>query len=202
MFAVTDTLGQYHILVKPGDSLSFIYKNKPTRQFPINEIANLLQFDISLHLDIESKYNMMKEVIVYSKSYKEDSIENRQVYANVFGYQKPGLSTSITPGGGVGADVNELINVFRFKRNKRLKKFQERLELQEQEKYIDYRFNKLSVSRVTGLKGNVLDTFMVWYRPTYEFCRLSSEVQFNQYLLSAVSQYRKIMPLGTARKPD
>jgi hypothetical protein len=202
MFTVTDTLGQYRILVKPGDSLSFIYKNKPTQQFPVNNIANPQQFDISLHLDIESKYNMMKEVIVYSKSYKEDSLENRQTYASVFQYQKPGLSTSITPGGGAGADVNELINVFRFKRNKRLKKFQERLEAQEQDKFIDYRFNKLLVSRVTGFKDNVLDTFLVWYRPSYEFCSLASEVQFNQYLLSAASQYRKIMPLGAARKPD
>ncbi len=202
MFSTTDSLGQYSIQVKPGDSLYFIYKKKPTQFFPVNSIQNFQQFDISIHLNIESKYNVLKEVIVYSKTYQQDSIENRQTYANVFAYSKPGLSTSITPGGAVGADVNSLINIFRFRRNKRLRAFQQRLESQEEEKYIDYRFNKLTVARITGLATPALDTFLVWYRPTFEFARTASEILFTEYVLKASYQYRKIMPLGEAKKED
>jgi hypothetical protein len=202
MFTTTDSMGRYSIQVKPGDSLYFVYKNKPTQSFPVNTIANQQQFDISIHLNLESKYSVLKEVIVYSKSYRQDSIENRQTYADVFQYQRPGLSTSIVPGGGVGADANELINVFRFRRNKRLKAFQQRLELQEQEKYIDYRFNKLTIGRITGLSGIGLDSFLVWYRPSYEFTQMSSEIAFTQYILNASYQFRKIMPLGEAKKED
>ncbi len=202
MFSTTDSMGRYSIQVKPGDSIYFVYKNKPTQPFEVDVIANLAQFDISLHLNIESKYSVLKEVIVYSKTHQEDSLENRQTYANVFRYEKPGLSTSITPGGGVGADVNELINIFRFKRNKRLKAFQQRLENEEQEKYIDYRFNKISVARITGLSDRALDTFLVWYRPDYDFAQASDELVFNQYILNASYQYKKIMPLGEAKKED
>ena len=202
MIAVTDSMGRYTIKVKQEDTLTFVYKNKSTQPFLVNTIADPLEFDISIHMAIESKYSVLKEVIVYSKSYKEDSIENRESYVNVFGYKKPGLSTSVVPGGGVGADVNELINLFRFKRNKRLKAFKFRLEEQEQEKYINYRFNKITVRRITGLSGSSLDSFLVWYRPTYEFAAVSSELVFNQYILDASYQYRKWMPLGEAKKED
>lgn len=202
MLTITDSMGRYSIKVKPGDSLFFVYKNKSTQPFAVNTIADPLQFDISIHLPIESKYRVLKEVIVYSKSYQEDSIENRQNYANVFEYKKPGLSTSVVPGGGVGADVNELINLFRFKRNKRLKAFQNRLEAQEQEKYVSYRFNKITVKRITGLSGVALDSFLVWYRPSFEFTQMSSELVFNQYILNASYQYRKWMPLGEAKKEE
>lgn len=203
IFAITDSLGHYSIPVTEMDSLTFIYNNKPTQQFAVKTITNPWQFDISLHLAIKGKYSVLKEVIVYSKSYKLDSLENRQTYADVFEYKKPGLSTSITPGGGVGADVNELINIFRFRRNKNLKAFQQRLEKQEEEKYIDYRFSKLFVKRITGLMSPALDTFMVWYRPSYFFASQANEIAFNQYTLDAYYRFKNIMPLiFPAKKED
>jgi exonuclease I len=102
----------------------------------------------------------------------------------------------------VGADLDELINIFRFKRNKRLRAFQQRLETQEQEKYIDYRFNKLFVKRITGMEGVLLDTFLVWYRPSYEFARNSSELSFNQYILNAFYQYQKLVDISPAKKEE
>ena len=202
MFDMTDSMGRYSIPVKPGDSLYFVYNNKPTQKFPVNKIVNPVQFDVSLHVFVESKYSVLKEVIVYSKTYRQDSLENRQTYADVFEYKKPGVSTSITPGGMVGADVNELINVFRFRRNKRLKAFQNRLEQQEQEKYVNYRFNKLLVSRITGLKSPAVDSFIVWYRPSYEFAAASDEITFNQYILNAYYQFKKWGFVDPAKKED
>ncbi len=192
--AITDSLGHYNIVANKGDSLYFVYNNKPTQKFPVNTIANIAQFDISIHLNIKSDYKVLKEVVVFSKSYKNDSLENRQQYGEVFSFHKPRVETSIGPGGSVGMDANELINMFRFKRNKRLKKFQERLEAEEREKYVNYRFNKTFVRRVTQLKGASLDTFLVWYRPTYEFASGSSEIEFNQYVLNASYHYKKMMP--------
>ena len=124
----TDSLGRYSISAKNGDSIYFVYNNKPTQKFAVNKIPNAGQFDISLHISVKSKYSVLKEVVVYAKNYKQDSLENRQNYGEVFSYRKNGIETSITPGGGVGLDANELINMFRFKRNKRLKAFQARLE--------------------------------------------------------------------------
>ncbi|MEO6669817.1 MAG: hypothetical protein ABIN36_10100 [Ferruginibacter sp.] len=201
-FTVTDSMGRYSINSTEKDSLTFYYNGKPTQKFPVGTIPDPSHFDISLRIKIKGKYSMLKEVTVFSKSYRQDSLEHRQEYADIYDYTKPGIKTSISPTGGAGADVNELINVFRFKRNKRLRAFQRRLETEEQEKYVDFRFNKLTVRRITGLHGALLDTFLVWYRPDYEFARNSDEIMFNEYVLSAFYQYKTIMPVPAAKKED
>ena len=184
-FTLTDSMGRYKIRVTENDSLIFIYQQKPTQKFIVKDIPDLKQFDISLHVHVKSRYSILKEVVVYSRHYREDSIENRQVYGDVYNFRKPTIRTSISPGGAVGADVNEIINIFRFKRNKQLKKFQARLELQEQDKFVSYRFNKNFVRRITQLQGAELDTFMLRYQPSYEFASMADEVTFNKYILNS-----------------
>ena len=124
-------------------------------------------------------------MLIFARSYREDSMENRQNYADVYNYRNPTIRTSISPSGAVGADVNEIINMFRFKRNKRLRLFQSRLEQQEQDYFVSYRFNKNFVRRITQLQGAELDTFMVRYLPTYEFASTADEVTFNKYILNS-----------------
>jgi hypothetical protein len=190
--AYTDSLGRYAIEVKQHDSLYFFYKNKPTQKFAISTITNTEQFDIALQTTVKSKYGLLKEVVVYTKNYKYDSAENRERYAKIFEYKKPGISTSINPSGTVGLDANELINIFRFRRNKQLRKFQLWLEKDEQEKYVNYRFSKNFVRRITQIKGAALDTFLVWYRPSYYFTSIASEIEFNEYILEASYVFKKI----------
>lgn len=198
--AVTDSLGKYSIQTTIDDSLYFIYNNKPTQKFAVNKIPNTAEFNISIHIAVKSRYSLLKEVVVYSKNYKQDSAENRENYGEIFSYKKQGIQTSISPGGGVGLDANELINAFRFKRNKRLKAFQQRLEADEKVKYVNYRFNKTFVRRITQLQGPALDSFLMWYRPTYEFAATSSEIEFNQYILNASYHFRKTIGSGEAKK--
>lgn len=181
----TDSMGRYTIMVSEKDSLTFIYKNKPTQKFIVKDIANLSQFDISLGVTVKGGYHTLKEVVIFARSYREDSLENRQTYANVYNYHKPTIRTGISPGGAVGADVNEIINMFRFRRNKRLKLFRARLEQQEQENYVKFRFNKNTVRRITQLQGTELDSFMVIYAPSYEFASMADEVAFHKYILNS-----------------
>ena len=127
-------------------------------------------------------------------------MENRETYEDVYNFRKPTIRTSISPGGAVGADVNEIINMFRFRRNKQLKAFQARLEQQEQDKFVSYRFNKTFVRRITQLQGAELDTFMVRYLPTYEFAITADEVTFNKYILN--SSYAFKIELLKKDKPE
>lgn len=187
---ITDSMGRYKIPVSEKDSLTFIYQNKPTQKFIVKDIVDLMQFDISLHVNIKDGIKTLKEVVVFSKSYQQDSAENRDLYAGIYNFRKPTIRTSISPGGIAGADVNEIINMFRFKRNRQLKAFQARLEQQEQDRYVNYRFNKKSVGRITQLKGAELDTFMVRYLPSYEFASLADEVSFNRYILNSSYKFK------------
>ncbi len=189
LFSITDSMGNYHILVNEKDSISFVFRNKPTQKFPVKAATDPNHFDISLRIPVKGKYSTLREVVVRSKSYRLDSLENRQTYADVFDYKKPGVTPSIQDG-VAGADLDELINIFRFKRNKRLHRFQLRLEEQEREKYVSYRFNKTLVRRITHLEGDQLDSFMVKYRPAYEFVSRVDELTFNQFVLDASYEFK------------
>lgn len=190
--SITDSTGHYDITATDKDSLTFIYHNKPTPRFAVKQIENIGSFDISLHIRVTEKFRTLKEVRVFSKSFKQDSVANREEYAKIFNYQRPGIKTSSSDYSGTpGLDLDEFINIFRFKRNKQIKHLQNRLLDQEQENYINYRFNKVLVKRITHLDGNNLDSFMVRYRPDFTFTQTTSTVNFYQYILNASYQFKK-----------
>lgn len=184
---VTDSLGRYQILVGEKDSIWFSYLGKPTPKYPVLKIPDVTQFDIALQL----KSDVMKEVRIRSRNYREDSIQNRRDYAKVFNFHRPtiGSMTSIGPT-GAGIDLDELIRVFQFKKNKSMEKFRERLEEQERQKFIDHRFNKALVRRLTSLDGSNLDVFMLRYRPSYAFTLTASEYDFQLYIKKCFELYK------------
>jgi hypothetical protein len=189
--AVTDSNGHYTIVAAEKDSLVFIYQNKATLKFAVSQVPNIGAFDISLHVRVNEKFKTLKEVKVYAKNHRLDSIENREQYAKLFNYQKPGIKISTgSYSGAAGVDLDELINVFRFKRNKQLRKMQLRLEAEEKEKFIDYRFNKATVRRVARVEGKDLESFMKEYRPEYEFTLNSTVVDFYQYILNSSYEFK------------
>ena len=176
---MTDSLGRYQIAVGEKDSIWFSYLGKPTPKYPVLKMVDVTQFDLALRL----KSDVMKEVIVRNRSYRQDSIQNRKDYAKVFDFHRPNVAslTSIGPT-GAAIDLDELIRVFQFRKNKSMEKFKERLEEQERQKFIDHRFNKALVRRLTNLDGSNLDVFMLRFRPSYAFTLTASEYDFQMYI--------------------
>ncbi len=196
--AFTNADGVYEIEVTERDSIWFSYLNKPTVKFPVLKILNPFAFDIALRVNITT----LKEVKVRPRNYREDSLQNRKDYAKVFNYKKPALRPSVT-NMGVGFDVNEIINMFRFKRNKSMMAFQRRLLLQEQEKMVDHRFSKALVRRLTGLNGTELDSFILVYRPSYQFTLLTNDYDFQEYIKESYRRYLNgLPPISTYIKPE
>ena len=188
---LTDSLGVYHINTTVNDSISFYYNNKPTQKFPVRLISNYNDFDISLQVKVFEKFKLLKEVKIFSKSYKQDSAENRTTYAKIFGYEKPGIKSTMSPGTPPGLDINELINMFKFRRNKLNRVFQDRLLYEEEDKYVSYKFNSTLLKRVTGLTGERLDKYKMLYRPSYEFIVTATELEFYEYILHTADKFKK-----------
>jgi hypothetical protein len=190
--AITDIRGNYTIRLNETDSIWFSYLNKSTPKFPVSGIVNLNQFDISVHV----ASTVLKEIRVMPRDYKFDSTQNRKAYAKVFDFKKPGLSISSLPpgagGAGVGLDLDELINVFRFKRTRSMLGFQKRLLQEEEDKFIDHRFSKSIVREITLLTGEELNAFMKLYRPDYEFTKYSTDYEFYEYIKKAYLNFKAV----------
>ncbi len=195
---VTNAEGYYEIEVTEKDSVWFSYLNKPTIKFPVLKIYNPLSFDISLQVNVPT----LKEVRIRPKNYKQDSIQNRVDYAKIFNYQKPKLKPTIN-GMGVGFDLDEIINMFRFKRNRSLASFQRRLLLDEEDKFIDHRFNKALVRRLTLLESPELDSFMRLYRPSHTFTKMAGDYDFQYYIKTAFFRYKRgLLPVAAIKEEE
>jgi hypothetical protein len=129
---------------------------------------------------------------VKPRSYILDSLSNRKDYARIFNYKKPGVSSSLStsPGSiGAGLDIVEFISMFNFKKVRRTLSFQNRLLLEEQDKYINHRFSKSLVRQLTKLNSPQLDVFIEKYKPPYELLVRLNELELGQYVLDAYKRY-------------
>jgi len=200
---ISDSLGRYIISVNRNDSVWFSYLNKQTMKYVVDTITHPQNFDIALYVDAR----WLPEVRVQTRDYKLDSIENRQTYAKAFNYRKPGLrfsqnptTSNYVPGSVTAAlDLDEIINAFRFKRNRQLAAFQQRLIQDEQDKYIDHRYTKYLGKKLTGLDGKELDDFMNFYRPSYEQVLLMNDLELGYYIEQC---YKNYVYLKTHKLPN
>ena len=191
LLATTDSLGAYHISVSESDSLSFSYKGKSTVKFPVKTIGNYNAFDISLRVRVNAKYKLLQGVTVFADSYHRDSVENRIEYAKVFDFEKPRISSTYTPGGPAGFDLDALIGMFSFRKKKENIAFQKRLIQDERDRYVNYRFSSKIINRITGLTGDTLTKYKKIYRPSYEFVVGSTLAQFYEYILQTSYEFKK-----------
>lgn len=196
----TDIFGIYEIDVKETDSVWFSYLNKPTIKYAVAKIFDASRFDLALHVNITT----LKEVIVQPRNYKIDSLQNRIDYAEAFNWQKPKLRANNSGGYGsaVGFDLDEIIRMFQFRKNKSNASFRERLLKEEKDKFIDHRFSKALVLRLTGLVGEERDSFMVRCRPTYEYCLYTPEYEFQLFIKKCYEYYKLEQSGGWLRKEN
>lgn len=173
----TDSVGHYTLRLKAGDSVYFSYLGKETQRFVVKDQPTF-PLNISLAVTIDS----LPLVIVRPKLYRYDSLENRDEYRKVFEYEPQYLA-----GNGLNLDM-----LFNAKKNRQMLALQQRLIEQEHDRYVDHRFNKTLVKRITGLQGNLLDTFMRMYRPTYEYIQgCENDYEFYKYIKDCGQYFAK-----------
>lgn len=175
----TDSLGRYRIKLPLTDSICFSYLGRSTVKFAVREMPAGHPFDMSLAVAVDS----LPSVLVRSPDYRLDSLENRREYKKVFDYSPnyvDNMKTKRGAGFGIGLDLDML---FDGKANRRMLALQKRLEDEEQDKYIDHRWSRAIVRRVTGLEPPKLDSFMRQYRPSYSFIRsCETDYEFYKYI--------------------
>lgn len=204
---ITDSLGRFIIVCSKKDSVWFSYINKNTQKYPADTISNFGDFTIALHVDAA----WLPAVKVRNSNYYMDSLQNRLDYAKVFNFKKPSVGivssspSNYNPGAlTAGFDLTELINMFRFRRNKQILSMQERLLKEEEDKYINHRFTKLLVKKLTRVDSSRLQDFMEMCRPSYELLTTMNDIELGYYIEQCYKIYERngrleplmVMPQG------
>lgn len=196
---VTDSTGRFMIVAGESDSVWFSYLGKPTPRYPVRAIGNVHNFEISLHVNVTE----LPRVVIAPPNYKRDSMQNRIDYAKAFNFKKPGIGSTYTPGGPAGLDIEEFINMFSFRRNKRMAGFRDRLVREEQDAFIEHRFSRALVLKLTGIRGAELDSFMVRYKPDLLFTMYATDYEFQSYIKECHVKYlRWLRAMGELRKEE
>lgn len=188
---VTDSLGRYSLTVPKKDSIWFSLIGKATMKYPVDTIANMTNFNVMIHVYATA----LPEVRVRNSYYKFDSIQNRRDNAKAFEFRKPTVRLSSNPNYNpgsmtVGFDLDEIINMFRTKRNRNMEFLQKRLIDQEHDKYIDRRFSKQLVRKLTRLQSPELETFMVYFRPEYEVLTTLNDLELGYMIEKSYEVYK------------
>jgi hypothetical protein len=63
--------------------------------------------------------------------------------------------------------------------------------VQEKDKYVEYRFTKRFVQKITRLEGVALQKFMNYCRPSYETVALLNDLELGQYIQKKYALYKK-----------
>lgn len=132
----------------------------------------------------------------------------RRDYSKIYGPLANNDLFSLSPGTGgvgVGLSIDALYNAW-SKAGRNAARLRETIENDYREDVVDYRFNRIFVGRITGLKGQALTDFMLKYRPGYYFLSNASEYEFITSIRANLKRYQRnptahtVIPLSADKK--
>lgn len=202
----TDGSGMFTIQYAPHDTLFFYYQGKRTVSYltdtiphenfyvPLFMVKNRVmegaksRFNRALLPAVDTAYN---NVTVTARNYSQDSLARRQEYANAFGYTKPKMKfgKDWTPLSLNVGKLYETLNKSKKKQNQMLK---DNLINEEQEGYIENRFNRSFIKKYLGenVSEEVLEDYMKKKRPKFEEIQGASDLELIDYIRRTYAQYK------------
>lgn len=186
-YDLSEENGSYSIAAAPGDHIAFSSVGYKTDTLTVS--ASLLTAVCPIYLDIRPQTLQAVRVGEFS-NYQLDSMDRRKEYAWVYDHDNtPKVAKDRQGADGVGVTFN----IFRNSSSaaKQRISLKKRLDKEEQDYYVDSRYNKDYVAKITRLKGDSLKEFMQRYRPSYEYCRKAANVDILIYINDSYKLYMK-----------
>jgi hypothetical protein len=186
-YDLSEENGSYRIQAAPGDHIAF--SSVGYMADTITVTASLLTAECPIYLDVRAQTLQTVRVGEFS-NYQLDSMDRRKEYAWVYDHENtPHVAKDRQGADGVGVTLNIFRNSGSAAHQRAgLKK---RLEKEEEDYYVDSRYNKDYVAKITHLKGDSLLQFMRRYRPSYDYCRKAATVDILVYISDSYKQYMK-----------
>jgi hypothetical protein len=166
--------GAFEIIVKSGELIQFEKEGYEIVRIRIKNEKQPLFYN--LHLD-----KMIPRLDPYGHllPYQKDSLEFDAIYGIIIhGERKEDVDMRSLP----------LAALSKYNRDKWA--FQDMFIRNQNEKYVDFVFNKQLVKEITALEGDDLDRFMKFYRPSYSFLRSATEYEYLDYIKRSYKQFQ------------
>jgi hypothetical protein len=184
-YDLSDEDGSYRIQATPGDHIAFSSVGHKTDTITVT--ASDLTASYAVYLEI--KPQTLQTARVEFTNYQLDSMDRRKEYSWVYDHGSERRFEQDRKGDGVGVSMNIFRNT--STEAKQRERLQKRLTREEQEYYVDFRYNKDYVAKITRLQGDSLKTFMKKYRPSYDYCRKAAMVDILVYINDCYKLYVK-----------
>lgn len=185
-YDLSDEDGSYRIQAAPGDHIAFSSVGHLTDTLTVT--ADILTAAYPVYLEIRPQILQAVRVGEFS-NYQLDSMDRRKEYAWVYDHGTTPRFDPNRQGDGVGIKMNIFRNTSTSARQR--EHLEKRLEKEEEDYYVDARYNKDYVAKITHLRGDSLKTFMKKYRPSYEYCRKAATVDILVYINDCYKLYMK-----------
>jgi hypothetical protein len=184
---ISDMGGNYKIPAFPGDTIIF----SSAGYQPDTLIVRSYMFAESWIVDLSPNIVALPYVQVEEESnYRIDSLRRRDEYRFLLDKKHPvKLMNEKRPGDGPGFSFSPLGYYSKAEKNKR--RLKRRLQQEEEDYYIDYKFPPARVAQLTRLKGDSLQLFLRLYRPSYAFCRKANSGDILLYINDKLRLFRK-----------
>jgi hypothetical protein len=184
-YDLSEENGSYRMQVAPGDRV--IFSSVGYKSDTVIVSTDMLSVDYPVYL--EPKAQTLKAFRVGELSnYQLDSLARREEYSWIYDHGEQKLVNKERKGDGVGVGIAIFRNSSAVdQQREHLKK---RLSKEEEDLYIDSRYTRDYVAKLTHLTGDSLFRFMRDFRPTYEYCRKAATVDI---LIFINDSFKKFM---------
>lgn len=185
----SDLGGNYRISAKEYDVIIFSFVGYYPDSITVTVSKGTEVRDVFLHARPHELSGV--EVTAGLTPYQVDSINRRRQFREYLAaprYKMIGGNgdNGNTPG-GFGISISPF--TFFSKAEKQKRKFDRMYAVAERQKFIDSRYTRELVSRVTGLKGDSLAYFMNSHQPAYEFVRTASDMELMYWIKYTYKEY-------------
>lgn len=182
----SDMGGNYKIPANAGDILSFSSIGYTADTIVV--ASDMLADPLNVYL-VRNVVTLEEVQVGELNAYQVDSINRREEFEDVLTKRNTKLvgGKGNAPTDGFGVAFSPI--TFFSKKEKNERQFKKMFEQQEEELYVDYKFPYDYIGRTTGLQGDSLRSFMLTYRPDYDFCRRNNREGMLVYINDSYREF-------------
>jgi len=183
----SDLGGNFKILAKVGDIL--VFSNIGYLPDTLRVLSYIIDSGYNVMLRPETRSLPMVNVQGDLSKYQIDSLKRRDDYKYIYNRTAPKIAGGTTPSNGVGISLSPV--TYFSKKEKEVRHLKKRLGQNEENYYVDYRFSRSYVAKLTRLQGDSLQLFMKRYTPSYSYCRKTSSDGMLLYINESLKVFLK-----------